>query len=196
MFSGIIETVGKVQSIKTSRGNKILTIEADFAPELKTKDSVAINGCCLTVISTERKSFTVEITSNTLEATNLRFLRISEYVNLERPLKITDRLDGHIVLGHVDEVARISKIIPRQGFYELKITNINNHGLLTSRGSVAIDGISLTVAQLTSDGFVVNIIPFTYEHTNLRYRRIGDFVNIEYDIIGKYVKQILKPINK
>ncbi|MCS7258947.1 MAG: riboflavin synthase [candidate division WOR-3 bacterium] len=192
MFTGIVETLGEVTRIQNSSGNKIFTIKSQFTKELRPKDSVAINGCCLTVISADEQEFTVQATSATLEATNLRFLKIADYVNLERALKISGRFDGHIVLGHIDEVARIARITPKTGYYEIKITGINNYELLTDKGAVAIDGISLTVAKLLGDGFIVNIIPFTYEHTNLKFRRPGDFVNIEYDIIGKYVKELIR----
>jgi riboflavin synthase len=192
VFTGIIEELGKIKKIGVRGANRIFTISASFSRELNPKESIAVNGCCLTVIETKDAEFTVEAISKTLAETNLKTLRVGDFVNLERALKVSSRFDGHWILGHIDEIGKLTRLEKKIGYYEIKISNIKNPVWLIRKGSVAVDGISLTIADLTTDGFLINIIPFTYEHTNLKHRRIGDLINIEYDIIGKYVSKLLK----
>ncbi|MEO0084208.1 MAG: riboflavin synthase [candidate division WOR-3 bacterium] len=190
MFTGIIEAVGKVIRIQTKNNNRIFSISAPFVSEIKTSDSIAINGCCLTVIDCQKDFFQVEAVAETLTTTNLAQLRVNDYVNLERARRISDRLDGHIVQGHVDEKAKITNIKKNIGSFTFEI-QISKSGIknIVEKGSIAIDGISLTVAQIKGQKITVNIIPYTYTNTNLKHKKIGDWVNIEFDVIGKYVRQ-------
>lgn len=191
MFTGIIESIGKVTKIHTKNNNKIFLISAPFSSELKPSDSIAVNGCCLTVIMTQKDSFQVEAIAETLKTTNLAQIKVGDYVNLERPRKLTDRLEGHIVQGHIDEKARIINIRNKSGQRMLEI-QISQAGIknIVAKGSIAIDGISLTVAKIKGQNIEINIIPFTFDHTNLKYKKIGDWVNVEFDIIGKYIQNL------
>lgn len=190
MFTGIIEAVGKIVRIQTKNNNRIFSISAPFVSEIKISDSIAINGCCLTVIDCQKDFFQVEAVAETLKTTNLSQLRISDYVNLERARKVSDRLDGHIVQGHIDEKAQITNIKKARGSVTFEI-RISRAGIknIVEKGSIAIDGISLTVAKINGQKISVNIIPYTYTNTNLKYKRIGDWVNVELDVIGRYVRQ-------
>lgn len=188
MFTGIIETLGKVTTIQNKGANRIFYIKSDVTSELKISDSLAINGCCLTVIKKEKEIFAVEAISETYRNTNLAYLQIGDSVNLERARKINERLDGHLVQGHIDEVAKITNLKKSADWVVMEI-GVSKSGrvYLIPKGSVAVDGISLTIAQRKNQRLAVNIIPYTYEHTNLKYKRVGDWVNIEFDVIGKYV---------
>ncbi len=191
MFTGIIETLGKVIRIEHKNNNKIFSISAPFISELKPSDSIAINGCCLTVINTTKDSFQIEAVAETLKTTNLSQLKVGDYVNLERSRKLTDRLEGHIVQGHIDEKAYITNLrkTSEQMILEVQISQSGTRNVV-EKGSIAIDGISLTIAKIKGQKIRVNIIPYTFEHTNLKYKRIGDWVNIEFDVIGKYIKNL------
>jgi riboflavin synthase len=190
MFTGIIESLGKIKNIRSQRNNRVLSIQSSFASEIKVSNSISVNGCCLTVINKEKDSFLVEAVPETLKLTNLGKIRAGQYVNLERARLIGDRLDGHIVQGHIDEVAKITNLKNNPAWVEIEIrlSKIGSTNLI-EKGSIAVDGISLTVAKIRTVKFTVNIIPFTYEHTNLKYKRIGDWVNLEFDLIGKYVRK-------
>ncbi|MCX7785105.1 MAG: riboflavin synthase [candidate division WOR-3 bacterium] len=195
MFTGIIEYLGKVISVRTQTNNRIFTISAPFSSELKASDSIAVNGCCLTVIDTQKDMFQVEAVAETLKMTNLSLIKIGDYVNLERARRLSDRLEGHIVQGHIDEKARITNIRKMPGLVTIEIqTSKSGSKNIVEKGSVAVDGISLTVANIKGQKVGINIIPYTYDHTNLKYKRISDWVNIEFDIIGKYVKQHLQSL--
>lgn len=193
MFTGIIEEMGIVKSIKS----KVITIEANkIFDDLKLGDSVAVNGTCLTVSSFEGKTspkiFNADITSETLSRTNLGNLKSGFKVNLERALTLNGRLGGHIVLGHIDGVGIIKNISKNAEDIELTIevpTNLIKY--IIEKGSVAVDGISLTVAKVNKNYFSVAIIPHTLKETILYYKKAGDKVNIENDIIGKYVEKLL-----
>lgn len=189
MFTGIIESVGKITRIET-RSNRIFSIQTSIAKEIKVSDSIAINGCCLTAIEAHNDTFKVEAVSETLSTTTLGQLKIGDFVNLERARKINDRMEGHIVQGHIDEKAKITSIQKRPGSIRLEV-QVSKQGVknIVDKGSIAIDGISLTIAQIKGEKISVNIIPFTYTNTTLKNKRIGDWVNIEFDIIGKYVRQ-------
>jgi riboflavin synthase len=190
MFTGIIESLGQVIKLRSKGSNRIFSIQVRFAPEVKVSDSIAVNGCCLTVINTEKSMFQVEAVAETLKLTNLSRLNTGDYLNLERARQIGDRVEGHIVQGHIDEMARVTNIRKSPGSIELEIT-LSKPGSrnIVEKGSVALDGISLTIAKVKGQKFSVNIIPFTFEQTNLKYKRIGDWINVEFDIIGKYVQQ-------
>ena len=192
MFTGIIEEVGYIKNIlKTSQGARF-TVSVSFAGDVKLGDSVAINGICSTVVSKTNDTIDVEYSNHTLNITNLNTIKQNSSVNLERALKITDRLDGHFVTGHVDAVTKLISI-EDEGFSK-KISFEIPSGLsnqIVKKGSITIDGISLTVSDLSDTFFSVTIIPHTLSNTTLITKKVGDFVNIETDILGKYVEKIL-----
>lgn len=190
MFTGLIETVGRVGRATSRQGNRVFAIQAGFAADLRLGESVAVNGCCLTVTRTDNKSFHVEAVASTLEATTLGRIKTGDEVNLERALQAGDRLGGHFVQGHVDEVGKVRRIERRTGYWVLAIeADRRNSRLLVEKGSVCVDGISLTVASVRPGEIAVNIIPHTWENTNLKRRRPGDRVNIEYDLLVKAVQE-------
>jgi len=190
MFTGLIETVGRVERTLGRQGNRVLTIQSGFAGDLKLGESVAVNGCCLTVTRFDGSSFDVEAVASTLEATTLSGIKTGDAVNLERALRAGDRMGGHFVQGHVDEVGKVRRIEQHSGHWTLAIeTDRRTSRPLIEKGSVCVDGISLTVASLRLGEFAVNIIPHTWENTNLKNRRPGDRVNIEYDLLVKAVQR-------
>ena len=194
MFTGIIETLGKVKSIRTEGTNKHFTLTAPFVQELKIDQSVAHNGVCLTVVAIQNDQYTVTAIDETLQKTNLTFLKENDSVNLERCMPATGRFDGHIVQGHVDLTAVCQSIEDQQGSWLFTFTYDASKGNITvEKGSVCVNGISLTVVNSKADSFSVAIIPYTFEHTNLHALKVGDTVNLEFDIIGKYIARILKP---
>jgi riboflavin synthase len=194
MFTGLIEDVGTIQSLQYKQGAAVLTVETALAVnEMPLGASIAVNGACLTVVKKARHAFTVDVSSETLQRTGLETLRAGSLVNLERPMRLSDRLGGHLVTGHVDGVGE-ARVIEKKGeftFFTFRLPAALG-SLLVSKGSVAVDGTSLTVNDCGRRHFSVAIIPFTLEHTNLRVRRVGDKVNIETDLIGKYVQSFLK----
>jgi riboflavin synthase len=190
MFTGLIETVGRVERSLGHQGNRVFTVQAGFAGELKLGESVAVNGCCLTVTRVDKNSFDVEAVAATLEATTLGQLKTGDAVNLERALRAGDRMGGHFVQGHVDEVGKVRRIERHSGYWTLAIeTDRRTLRPLVEKGSVCVDGISLTVASVRLGEFSVNIIPHTWENTNLKQRRPGEPVNVEYDLLVKAVRQ-------
>ncbi len=193
MFTGIIEELGKVISL--SKNTLEIKVKDTFLKDIKLGSSISVNGACLTVININPLKF--EVSFETLEKTNLKFLKPGDFVNLEKALKINSRLDGHFVLGHVDTTIKILDIKKQGDFYIFKYDIPKNfEKYLVYKGSVAIDGISLTVASLTSQSFEVAVIPHTYKSTNLQYRKMGDICNFEADILGKYVVRNLELQNK
>lgn len=193
MFTGIIEEVGRIGKISIDRGNLKLKIKASkILNDLKVGDSINVNGACQTVIGTDSDSFTVEAVEETLRKTNLGQLKRNDLVNLERSLKLSDRLGGHLVTGHIDCVGKIKSVAKKDGsfLYEFELSE-KYLTYLTEKGPVAVDGISLTVVEVKKNSFTVAIIPFTLENTTLGTKKIGDSVNIETDLIGKYVERFL-----
>lgn len=190
MFTGLVEAVGRVERAVGRQGNRVFTVQAGFADELKLGESVAVNGCCLTVTRADKQSFDVEAVAATLEATTLGRLQTGDAVNLERALRAGDRMGGHFVQGHVDEVAKVRRIEQHSGYWVLAVeTDRRNSRPLVEKGSVCVDGVSLTVAFVRPGEFAVNIIPHTWENTSLKQRRAGDKVNIEYDLLVKAVQR-------
>jgi riboflavin synthase len=189
MFTGLIEDVGVIERWRREKGSAILTVATNLPlRSMEPGASIAVNGTCLTVVSRSQTHFTVDVSPETAKRTNLKTLRTGSSVNLERPLRLQDRIGGHLVTGHVDGMATV-EAIRSQGeftFFRLRVA-VPIGALLVSKGSVAVDGISLTVNDCDRQRFSVAIIPFTLKHTNLRDRRVGDKVNIETDLIGKYV---------
>lgn len=194
MFTGIIESIGKITRIETKGNNRIFIIQAALAKELKVSDSIAIDGCCLTVIDTQKDTFKVEAVSETLKTTTLAQIKTSSHVNLERARMISERFEGHIVQGHIDEKVKITNIRKTQDSIAIEIElskdSVKN---VVEKGSIAIDGISLTIAKIKGVKISVNVIPYTFNHTTLKHKRISDWVNIEFDIIGKYVRNYSNP---
>jgi len=194
MFTGIIESTGKVEKIEKDGENYHFTIQSKISKDLKIDQSVAHNGVCLTV--TYQNSVVHKVTAiyETILKTNMKSLKIGSLVNLERCLKIGDRLDGHMVQGHVDDTILCTKINEEDGSWRIGFEGENlNEKLIVDKGSICINGISLTVAKIDKKFMEVAIIPYTYNNTNFNLLKLNDLVNIEYDILGKY---ILKNISK
>ena len=194
MFTGIIESIGKVGNIEKDGENYHFTFHSDISKNLKIDQSVAHNGVCLTVTSQSNIEHQVTAIYETIQKTNMSSLKIGSLVNLERCLKIGDRLDGHMVQGHVDDTIVCTKINEEDGSWRIGFEGENlNEKLIVDKGSICINGTSLTVAKINNKFVEVAIIPYTYENTNFKQLKINDIVNIEYDILGKY---ILKNITK
>ncbi len=192
MFTGIIETLGKITSLRNEDENLHITIESSITDELKIDQSVAHNGVCLTIVSVVENRYTVTAIKETLDKTNLNTWKIGDTINLERAMKMGARLDGHIVQGHVDEIGICSAVSEAGGSWYFTFTYNSLHGNVTiEKGSITINGVSLTVVNSKETEFSVAIIPYTYEHTNFSSFTIGTKVNLEFDVIGKYVKRLI-----
>jgi len=194
LFTGIIEELGLVKNISLKPQSAVLTIEAHKVLEgTKIGDSIAVCGVCLTVVSLTPNSFTVDVMAETLNKTILKDLKVNSPVNLERALRLSSRLGGHLVTGHVDGIGTIRNIVPRgiANIFEIAVPP-ELLTLILPKGSVAVDGISLTVVDVGSDHFSVSIIPHTFRETTLGVKKKGDRVNIETDIIGKYVAKLMR----
>lgn len=193
MFTGIIETIGKVKDLKKDQSNVHLTIETNITSELKIDQSVAHSGICLTVVSIDGNSYTVTAIDETLAKTNLNKLVVGDPVNLERAMKLGDRLDGHIVQGHVDQTAVCKTIEESDGSWIFTFSYDKSlHNITIEKGSITINGVSLTVVNSKEHEFSVAIIPYTFEHTTFKYLISGSVVNLEFDVIGKYVKRLFE----
>jgi riboflavin synthase len=197
MFSGIIEEAAQVVALKKDQENLHLTMECSFVNELKIDQSVAHNGVCLTVVEMTDKTYTVTAIKETLERSNLGKLEVGSKVNLERSMIMNGRLDGHIVQGHVDQTAVCTEVTEADGSWYFTFEyafdrDMAKRGYMTvDKGSVTVNGVSLTVCNPTDNTFQVAIIPYTYEHTNFHQIKPGTVVNIEFDIIGKYVSRMM-----
>jgi riboflavin synthase len=194
MFTGLIEDVGVVEEWQQEEDSAKLTVMTRLPLRVMDRGaSIAVNGACLTIVEKARRAFTVDVSPETLKRTNLKTLRSASPVNLERPLRLQDRLGGHLVTGHVDGLATIEAIKRQREFifFTFRVSTVLVP-LIVTKGSVAVDGISLTVNDCKRSRFSVAIIPFTLAHTNLRARGVGDKVNIETDLIGKYVQNFLQ----
>ncbi|QHL86405.1 riboflavin synthase [Nibribacter ruber] len=194
MFTGIIEALGQVVAIQDDQSNRHFTLTCPFTQELKIDQSVAHNGVCLTVVNIEGNTYTVTAIDETLSRTNLGDWKVGDTVNLERCLLAHSRFDGHIVQGHVDQIGVCKEVIDQQGSWLFRFTYFPQAAgnVTVEKGSICINGISLTVVESGADFFSVAIIPYTYEHTNLGKVKPGDKVNLEFDIIGKYVARLLQ----
>lgn len=191
MFTGIIETLGKVKELKQDQSNVHLSIESDITSELKIDQSVAHNGVCLTVVSIDDDNYTVTAIEETLSKTNLNHLAVGDSINLERAMKLGDRLDGHIVQGHVDQTAICKQIEEAEGSWVFTFSYDKSlHNITIEKGSITVNGVSLTVVNSKKNEFSVAIIPYTYEHTTFKQLKSGSVVNLEFDVIGKYVKRL------
>ena len=194
MFTGLIEDVGRIGALRFKHGSAVLTVKTKLAVRrMALGASVAVNGACLTLVKKLSGAFTVDVSPETLARTNLEKLSLGSLVNLEQPMRLQERLGGHLVTGHVDGVGTVVSIRKHGEFTMFTFSVPARLGaLLVSKGSVAVDGVSLTVNDCRRDRFSVAIIPFTLQHTNLQGRRVGDKVNIETDLIGKYVHSFLE----
>lgn len=196
MFSGIVEETAIVVAIKKEQENLHLTMKCSFVDELKIDQSVSHNGVCLTVVKIENGTYTVTAMRETIERSNIGILKVGDEVNVERSMMMNGRLDGHIVQGHVDQTAHCIEVTDAEGswYYTFQYPfdkEMAKRGYLTvDKGSVTVNGVSLTVCNPTDDTFQVAIIPYTYEHTNFHNILSGSVVNIEFDIIGKYISRI------
>ena len=198
MFSGIIEQTATVVAVRSERQNKHFTLRADFCRELKIDQSIAHNGVCLTVVDLTEDTYTVTAMKETLDRSNLGLLQVGDEVNVERSMMMNGRLDGHIVQGHVDQTATCIDIKDAEGSYYFTFRyafdkEMAKRGYITvDKGSVTVNGVSLTVCNPTDDTFQVAIIPYTFEHTNFHAFKVGSVVNLEFDIIGKYISRMIQ----
>jgi len=193
MFTGIIETIGTIRQIEKDGGNSHFTIESEISRELKIDQSVAHDGVCLTVVELGDNAYRVTAIKESLEVTRLGEWKVGGTVNLERCMPATGRFDGHIVQGHVDTTALVTKIENDNGSWRFYFSHQLNPGFVTvKKGSITINGVSLTVVDSSPDSFSVAIIPYTFEHTGFKNLQVGDSVNLEFDIVGKYVAEMLK----
>jgi len=193
MFTGIIESLGKITDLKVDRGNIDFTIESDISKELKVDQSVSHNGVCLTVTEVNNNTHTVTAVKETLDKSSLTNFSVNDLVNLERAMKLGERLDGHLVQGHVDGVAKCLEVSVNDGSWIYKFEfDISNEMLLIEKGSICINGVSLTVFDIVKNTFKVTIIPYTYENTSFKTLKEGGIVNIEFDMIGKYLARFNK----
>jgi riboflavin synthase len=191
MFTGIIETLGRVEKIEKDRENINFTIQTNIAHELKIDQSVAHNGVCLTVVAISGKNYVVTAIKETLDKTNLGLLSETDLVNIERAMKLGDRLDGHIVQGHVDQTAVCSEVLENDGSWIFTfVYDANANNITIEKGSVTVNGVSLTVVDSKKNQFSVAIIPYTYTHTGFSKFKKGTVVNLEFDVIGKYVARL------
>ena len=191
MFTGIIEELGVITLIEESRENLNFTIKANLTTELKIDQSVAHNGVCLTVVDIKGDEYTVTAINETLSKTTLGELKKGDIINLERGMKLGARLDGHIVQGHVDQTAICTAVVERQGSWEYTFEyDPTFQNITIEKGSITINGVSLTVVNSEKNSFSVAIIPYTFEHTNFKNIQKGTRVNLEFDVIGKYVKRL------
>jgi riboflavin synthase len=191
MFTGIIETLGTIQEIKNEKGNVHITVHSSITAELKIDQSVAHNGICLTVVELKDSSYSVTAIGETVQKTNLGNWVVGDNLNLERAMKLGDRLDGHMVQGHVDQTGTCIEALETNGswYYTFEYDEALNN-LTIEKGSITVNGVSLTVVNSKKNQFSVAIIPYTYEHTNFNSFVVGTKINLEFDVIGKYVSKL------
>ena len=187
MFTGIIESISTVVSLKNEGSNLNISCKSEITNELKIDQSLSHNGVCLTVVKIEDDIYTVTAIKETLEKSNLGGLKIGDKVNLERSMKLGDRLDGHIVQGHVDQKAKCTNIIEENGSWLFSFKYKTSDNITVEKGSVCVNGVSLTVVNSKDYSFSVAVIPYTYNNTNFHTFEVGTIVNVEFDIIGKYI---------
>ncbi len=193
MFTGIIETLGTIRTIRNERSNVIFEIESAFSAELKVDQSIAHNGVCLTVTEINGSIHSVTAIAETLQKTNLNDWKTGTYVNLERCMPANGRFDGHIVQGHVDQVGICTKIVDEAGSWRFTFEyEPHNQSITVEKGSICVNGVSLTVVDSQENSFSVAIIPYTFEHTNFQQIAVGTRVNLEFDILGKYIAKLLE----
>ena len=191
MFTGIIENMAEVVDVKTNKNNLDILFKSSLLPELKVDQSISHNGVCLTVADITKETYLVNVIKETIDKSNFSSLKVGDMVNIERSMMINDRLDGHIVQGHVDQIAECISIDENGGSYVMTFLYEKSNNVTVEKGSICINGISLTVCNSQENSFSVAIIPYTWENTNLKKIKIGDTVNLEFDIVGKYIAKLL-----
>tara|TARA_B100000073_G_scaffold338869_1_gene336546 strand:- start:49 stop:630 length:582 start_codon:yes stop_codon:yes gene_type:complete len=191
MFTGIIENMAEVVDVKTNKNNLDILFKSPLLPELKVDQSISHNGVCLTVADITKETYLVNVVKETIDKSNFSSLKVGDMVNIERSMMINDRLDGHIVQGHVDQIAECISIDENGGSYVMTFTYEKSNNVTVEKGSICVNGISLTVCNSQENSFSVAIIPYTWENTNLKKIKIGDTVNLEFDIVGKYIAKLL-----
>lgn len=191
MFTGIVETMGEIVAVNQKKANLQLTLHSNFTAELQVDQSIAHNGVCLTVVEISGEEYTVDVIAETINKTNIANWNVGTKINLERSLTLQNPLDGHIVQGHVDTVLQCVNKQDEQGSYRYTFSFADEWATyLIPKGSICINGVSLTIAHLADQEFSVAIIPYTYEHTSFHQLQIGDYVNVEFDVVGKYINRI------
>ena len=191
MFTGIIENMAEVVDVKTNKNNLDILFKSPLLPELKVDQSISHNGVCLTVADITKETYLVNVVKETIDKSNFSSLKVGDVVNVERSMMLNDRLDGHIVQGHVDQIAECISIDENGGSYVMTFTYEKSNNVTVEKGSICVNGISLTVCNSQENSFSVAIIPYTWENTNLKKIKIGDTVNLEFDIVGKYIAKLL-----
>ena len=191
MFTGIIECIATVEKIEKDKGNLNISLKSSITNELKVDQSLCHNGVCLTVVKLNDDIYTVTVIEESLKKTNLGELKPGDIVNLERSMSVNSRFDGHIVQGHIDEVAVCSKLFETNGSWQYVFKH-SEQNITVEKGSITINGVSLTVVNSTSSSFSVAIIPYTYENTNFKKIIEGSKVNLEFDVLGKYISKLIK----
>ena len=191
MFTGIIENMAEVVDVKTNKNNLDILFKSPLLPELKIDQSISHNGVCLTVADITKETYLVNVVKETIDKSNFSSLKVGDMVNIERSMMINDRLDGHIVQGHVDQIAECISIDENGGSYVMTFLYEKSNNVTVEKGSICVNGISLTVCNSQENSFSVAIIPYTWENTNLKKIKIGDTVNLEFDIVGKYIAKLL-----
>lgn len=191
MFTGIVENVALISKLEKIKDNLNITLQTSLAQEFKVDQSVSHNGICLTVVDVSKEEYVVTAIEETIEKSSIGFWEVGDFINIERAMKIGARLDGHMIQGHVDQIGQCTELIEKNGswMFTFKYTGSNN--VTVEKGSIAVNGISLTVVNSKENSFSVAIIPYTYDHTNFNRLKVGDNVNLEFDILGKYIAKIL-----
>ena len=191
MFTGIIENMAEVIDVKPNKNNLDITFKSDLLSELKVDQSISHNGVCLTVADISNETYLVNVVKETIDKSNFDSLRAGDMVNIERSMKLNDRLDGHIVQGHVDQIAECVSKDEQGGSYVMTFKYKKSENITVEKGSICVNGISLTVCNSKENTFSVAIIPYTWDNTNLKNINVGDTVNLEFDIVGKYIAKLL-----
>jgi|TARA_B100001094_G_scaffold328733_1_gene389818 riboflavin synthase len=192
MFTGIIENIAIITDIEQSRDNLILTLDSELTSELKIDQSISHNGICLTVVKILNTTYSVVAIKETILKSSIKNWKVGDRINLERAMKIGNRLDGHIVQGHVDQIGICKKIVEENGSWYFSFKYEKSEHLTIEKGSISINGISLTVVNSEINRFSVAIIPYTYNNTNFKNLKVGDTVNLEFDMVGKYISKLIK----
>ena len=191
MFTGIIENLAKIDSIKKNKKNLDITLSSSLTSEFKIDQSISHNGICLTVVNINESHYTVTAIEETINKTTIAKWRVGDIVNLERAMKIGGRLDGHMIQGHVDQIGQCIHVKTMDGSWEYTIKYEKSENITVEKGSIAINGVSLTVIDSRPNQFKVAIIPYTFEHTNFSKLKKNDYVNLEFDILGKYLSKMI-----
>ena len=195
MFTGIVETIAVISNLEKEKGNLNITLKSALTNEFKIDQSISHNGICLTVVDINNKEYVVTAIEETISKSSIGGWKVGDKINLERAMKIGDRLDGHMIQGHVDQIGKCIDVAEKDGSWVFTINYSKSNNITVEKGSIAINGISLTVVGSNSNSFSVAIIPYTYNNTNFKSLKIGDAVNLEFDILGKYLEKMLSKHN-